>query len=277
MEAIKQYASGGHAAIKYAVGEIDIYGNTCHDYNEIYLLLHGETEYVSSHTRQTVFPGQIVVIPAGEYHQFLVSSDIQSYERCILHVWSGLLPDPILKSAVSSEKILVFPSEHRIYSHFRYLMQSLSSCSKEDFSYLLPSVVTDILFLIKHSYKEETISPGKLRPASLKIMKLIDAHYKEALQVEDIAKMCYLSVSSVSHIFKEDFGISIKKYMMQKRMIVAHQMLLAGKSVKEVSASTGFADYSVFYRAYRQYFHLSPSQTKPEKQNTHETPLAPTP
>ena len=259
METIRKYAEGGHASIKYAIGEVDIYGNMFHNCHELYLLLHGDVEFISSHTRQTIHPGQLILIPAGAYHQFLVRSDMQSYERCVLDVWPGLLPENVYRSILSSVKLLSLPSDHRIYTHIQYLIQSLSIWPDEDFSCILPAVATDILFLIKNSSRLETFSSGKLRPVSLQIMEILDTHYREPLSLEEIAGKCFLSVSSVSHIFKEDFGISIKKYILQKRMIGAQQALLTGMSSKEVSLAYGFTEYSTFYRAYKQYYGVAPS------------------
>ena len=266
METIRKYAESSHTSLKYAVGEIDIYGNVFHNCHELYFLLNGDVEFISSYTRQTIHPGQLVLIPAGEYHQFLVHSDIQTYERCVLDVWPDFLPEDILHSILAVGKLFALPADHRIVTHIQYLIQSLSACSKEDFSCILPAVVTDILFLIKNSSRMETLSPGKLRPVSLQIMEILDAHYREPLSLEEIAGKCFLSVSSVSHIFKEDFGISIKKYILQKRMIGAQRALMAGMGSKEVSLAYGFAEYSAFYRAYKQYYGVAPSHTENEQQ-----------
>ena len=81
------------------------------------------------------------------------------------------------------------------------------------------------------------------------------------MSLEKLAAECFLSVSAISHIFKEDFGISIKKYILQKRVIGAHQALTAGSSSKEISLAFGFPDYSAFYRSYKQYFGYAPSET----------------
>ena len=259
---LRQFHKTEHTSIKYAMGQIDIYGNVFHECYELYLLLQGDVEFISSHTRQNIHPGQLVIIPPGEYHQFLVLSDMQTYERCVIDVWPGLLEESVLKDTLRSRELLTLSADHRIRTHYQYLTDCLLAGREEDLAYILPAVVTDILFLIKNTSGSHVLSPGKLRTVSLQLMEFIDAHYTEPLSLEDLAAVCFLSVSSVSHIFKEDFGISIKKYILQKRMISAHQALAAGGSSKEISHALGFTDYSAFYRAYKQYYGCAPSETK---------------
>ena len=104
--------------------------------------------------------------------------------------------------------------------------------------------------------------PGELRPISVELMRYINAHFDENINLSAIAEQFFLSISSIRHIFKEDFGLSIKQYILQKRIAAARQALCAGENPKEISTRCGFSDYSTFYRAYRKYYGSAPSQTK---------------
>ena len=44
-------------------------------------------------------------------------------------------------------------------------------------------------------------------------MHYIDEHYTQQLDLSSLSRRFHISVSSLCHIFKEDFGISIKKYI----------------------------------------------------------------
>ena len=52
----------------------------------------------------------------------------------------------------------------------------------------------------------------------------------------------------ISHIFKESMGISIHQYMIQKRIEACKNALLTQKSLEEIAAMFGFANYSSFFR-----------------------------
>lgn len=266
-QAIRHFYEAGHTSIKYALGDIDIYGNVFHEWYELYLLMQGEVEYISSRTRRSIRPGQLVIIPPGEYHQFLVRDDMQNYERCVLDIKPEFLPRDIPNPVLNTGGLLTLPADHRILSDYRYLTECLTRTPNTDLAYILPALATDIIFLLKNTVKTETLSSGNLRSASLRLMEYIDAHYTEPLPLAEIARECFLSVSSVCHLFREDFGISIKKYILQKRMNGARLALLAGGSCKEVSISFGFSTYSEFYRAYRQYYGCAPSETDRQPAN----------
>ncbi len=266
-QAIRHFYEAGHTSIKYALGDVDIYGNVFHEWYELYLLMQGDVEYINSRARRSICPGQLVIIPPGEYHQFLVLDNIQRYERCVIDIKPEFLPQDIPNSVLHTGGVLTLPAGHRILSDYRYLTECLTRTPNTDLFYILPALATDIIFLLKNTAATETLSSGNLRPASLRLIEYIDAHYTEPLSLEEIARECFLSVSSICHLFREDFGISIKKYILQKRMNGARLALLAGGSCNEVSISFGFSTYSEFYRAYRQYYGCAPSETDKQPAN----------
>ena len=130
-----------------------------------------------------------------------------------------------------------------------------------DFKYILSAVGTDIVFLVKNHSDSHELLPGALHSISLELIRYIDEHYTEALNLNSLAQKFNFSVSSICHIFKEYFGISIKKYILQKRINAAHLALQQGHHPETVCASHGFSNYSTFYRAYKNHFGVPPSQT----------------
>ena len=260
-EPLRELYRSKNVSFKHAVGEIDIFDKMFHECYELFWLQQGDVEFISSRIRRRVYPGQLVVIPPGEY-QFVVHSDKRAYERCVIEVWPDFEEDALLFGALKKIDVLSLTPDHRIVAHFLYLTACLSRCPEQDRQYLLPAVVTDILFLIKNLSVRGALSPGQLSPLSVQLMNTIDAHYTEPLTLEELAAGCFHSVSLICHTFKKDFGISIKKYILQKRMIGARQALREGKSGKEVCLAFGFTEYSTFFRAYRQYFGYAPSATK---------------
>ncbi|MBQ8202863.1 MAG: helix-turn-helix domain-containing protein [Clostridia bacterium] len=62
-------------------------------------------------------------------------------------------------------------------------------------------------------------------------------------------------------MFKNDFGVSIKRYIEDKRMNEIHAQLKMGKKPLELFEEYGFTNYTTLYRSYRKHFGISPSQT----------------
>ena len=53
-------------------------------------------------------------------------------------------------------------------------------------------------------------------------------------------------------------GTSVYRYIIQKRLILAKQMMGDGVPSGEVYQHCGFGDYSNFYRAFRAEYQISP-------------------
>ena len=261
----KIYRNHKFVNYKYAKGETDIYGRMFHECYEIYLLLGGEVEFVNNHTRQTIKPFQVIIIPPGEYHQFIVTDDIDNYERCVLNIYPDFFQGDILKEALAEKELLLLDPSHRIVKSFIYLNECAVNISENDFPYILSAVATDVVFCIKNNRDARKLSEGGLRPLSLRVMHYIDAHYDKPLDLKLLSREFNFSVSSLCHIFKKDFGVSIKKYVTQKRLNASNLSLRNGENAEEVCAKYGFAGYSVFYRAYKKHFGMAPSKTAKRK------------
>lgn len=59
--------------------------------------------------------------------------------------------------------------------------------------------------------------------------------------VKKLAKVSNLSESRLTHLFKEQMGISLKGYMVLRRMEYAYKLVLLGKSITFASMEAGFA------------------------------------
>lgn len=262
---MKEVRNSDYVTFKYAKGKTDIYGKMFHDYYELYMLLDGKVEFINNHIRQTIKPFQLVIIPPGEYHQFIVGGNMEDYERCVINIHQELLDPDILGTALAGKELLSLTESDRITKHFLYLIRCLSDIDDLDYSHILSAVTTDIVFLIKNNTDAQKLFDGNLCPLSLKLMSFLNEHFAEQLDLDLLSRRFYCSVSLLCHVFKKDFGISIKKYVIQKRMNASSMALQRGEKPEEVSIKYGFPNYSTFYRDYKKYFGISPSDTTPRK------------
>lgn len=262
---MKEYRTSKYINFKYTNGKTDIYGKMFHNYYELYLLLDGNVEFINNHTRQIIKPFQMVIIPPGEYHQFVVTGNVDHYKRCVIDIHPAFLEADILKTAFARKELLSLTESDRITKHFLYLIDCLSNINKSDFSHIVSAVTTDIIFLIKNDSHAQELFRGNLCNLSLSLMNYLNEHFSEQLNLDLLSRKFYCSISSLCHIFKKDFGISIKKYIIQKRMHTANMALQRGEKPEEVSIKYGFPNYSTFYRDYKKYFGMTPSETRIRK------------
>ena len=264
---MKIQGSSGNINFKYAKGKTDIYGRLFHDYYEIFLMTNGSVEFTNSHTKRILSPFQIVLIPPGEYHQFTVTENKENYERFVIDIYPGLTNQGILTHAFDGKEILTLTKSDRIVEHFFYLKDCLENGNREDFPYILDSIATDMVFLIKNIDNAAETSVENFSKLSLIVIDYIDKHFTEDIDLGMLSRKFFCSVSTLCHIFKKEFGISIKKYIIQKRLNAAKMALQQGAKAEEVCMHYGFLNYSSFYRHYKNHFGISPSETNCQNLN----------
>ncbi len=80
---------------------------------------------------------------------------------------------------------------------------------------------------------------------------MIDTHYNTGLTIRQIADSIGIDKRYLSRIFKTKFNITMKSYIIKRRMKEARKFLKDGYSVNEVSRLVGYDDVSTFSRAFK--------------------------
>ncbi len=248
----------------YTVGKKNVYSEMqLHPYFELYFFIGGSVEYIDGHIQQKLSPNSLVVIQPGSYHRFHVPGNIDIYERCVLNIRHDLLEGTDLVSFLRQRRILELSENDRITQHFKYLISCIPNTDVKDFEAILTAVASDILYLIKYSREgEPSDKPSSISSLAGDIMSYIDRNYQKQLNLEELSVTFNYSVSHITHVFKEKFGISIKNYIIQRRLSSAQSQMLLGVKTQQAAAGCGFSDYASFYRAYKKAYGSLPSELK---------------
>lgn len=95
---------------------------------------------------------------------------------------------------------------------------------------------------------------GGLAPWQLRLARdTINAHLEEGLSLEQLAHECKLSVTHFARAFARSTGISPHRWLMQRRVDAAKDLLLTTVSpLVEISLKCGFSDQSHFTRVFAE-------------------------
>ena len=96
-------------------------------------------------------------------------------------------------------------------------------------------------------------------------IQYVEQHITENISLSDIGKALNFNQNYISRIFKQNTGISLKQYILEKKTTFAQSLLSQGYSVTDACYKSGFADYSNFIRTFKQYTGETPGSFKKQK------------
>ena len=243
-----------------------------HDFYEIYFFISGNVSYNIESRSYRLSPGDVLLINPQELHQPVFSPEKQHYERYVLWISESMLQQFALPEQDMSRCFDTTRPGHTNLIRpdgvtrelLTYLFQQLirEQDSKEFASELCClSLLAQLLVLVNRTALRtgQAPEPGDNADSVVyRILGYISDHYSEDLSLDFLANEFFISKYHLSREFSRVVGTSVHRYIVQKRLIMARQMMAAGVSTSEVSQRCGFGDYSNFYRAFTGEYQISP-------------------
>lgn len=91
------------------------------------------------------------------------------------------------------------------------------------------------------------------------ILRYIDEHIEEELSVSKIANEAGYSEFHFSRIFKREMKMTLKDYVVRRKLIKASEEIIAGQRIIDVAFKYGWKSHAGFTRAFKKEFGFSPS------------------
>jgi len=103
------------------------------------------------------------------------------------------------------------------------------------------------------------------------ILNYINMNYQEPISLVSLSEQMFVSVSTLSRMFRKATGAKFPDYINQVRMHYAVSDLLnSNKSITEIAVDNGFSSPSSFNRVFKEIYGTTPSQYKKSVRNTYE-------
>lgn len=98
-------------------------------------------------------------------------------------------------------------------------------------------------------------------------IQIIKNSLDKKITLKQLAKEVYLSESRLVHLFKEQVGIPIRKYILWSRLNLAAKQIIEGVDFTQAAHHAGFADSAHFSRTFTRMFGITPSVIFKNSQN----------
>ncbi len=238
-----------------------------HDFYEVYYLLGGQVEYWVEGRIIAMKPGDILLINPMELHRPLVKPESPVYERIVLWIrreyLEGLAPEGRLSRCFDQDlPNLICPSATEgpvLNGLMRDLVREHYGREWENGLCAHGIFLQLMVRLNRLAARTENMQQEKsLSPLVQEALRFIGENISRDISLEAVAGACFVSKYHLSHAFSREVGVSVYRYILLRRLLLARQLLLAGASAGQVCVDCGFTDYTSFYRAFKGEYGVSP-------------------
>ena len=255
--------------------EFPVVPSHTHNYYEIYMFLGGSIRLFVEDTMYDVKKGDIVIIPPYTIHQLFQGKNMSlPYIRMYMYISVPCLksfqfnehnPLHAFKLATSNKRYHFHINNQHEYNAVEYCMEQIYNNSKTDFygkEMLNRSYILHLITLLSKNVIEALEPQGILHINTLveNVLSYLNCNYTSEITLDSLADLFYINKSTLSKEFKDYTGQTIHNYLVMKRLNIAKQEMADGVSPSQVYLSTGFRDYSTFYRTFQKNEGISPKE-----------------
>jgi len=227
--------------------------------------------YVMSHSRNyvqfedqtiAVQPDKLLVISPGVEHSE-VPLDMQT-RYCAISFQKEYFESLMHKHGIPIEtyKVAFFERDENLMNYIYEFIDEMKRGEEAD-SKLLQEIEHVIVNKIVRSLSGVTISVDEysMNPDIRLSIEYIISNYSSKITLKDLAKLCNISVSRFSSVFKESIGVSPIEYLTEVRLDKAKQSLTLSKdSIASIAQGCGYNSTSNFSKAFKSRFDVTPNE-----------------
>ena len=227
----------------------------CHSLVELIYILHGEVSYTIEDKQFIARAGDLILVKPYAYHFFTITNK-QDYEKI------GVLfsESEIDVKNITSENFLLLPCESgRIYDIMKKIDFYFHNCPTKTFSSLTIALTKEILINIELFHTEQLVTKHNLKhPLIERALNYINSNLFNFDTIKKLADSLSVSEGYLKMLFTEQLKIPPKKYITQKRLLMARSMITNGTPPTQTAYLCGYSHYATFYRGYMKLFNVNP-------------------
>ncbi|KAI7259545.1 hypothetical protein KC345_g10285 [Hortaea werneckii] len=252
------------------IGHYSMNNNHYHIQHELFYLFSGERKYFVKDSIYHIQAGDLVMVSSNALHK---TSELgkPNHERIVVYYspsfFDRFTPEEqvLLLTPFAQENPLIrFNLQERL--HVEDLMFSLMNEIIEQpqgFTLCIQNMAVELLLYIARSIlrreSQHAHEPSPVQDKITDIVRHINQHYSESLQLDQIARKFYISKSHLSRVFKHITGFGFAEYVNITRVREAERLLRdTDFSITKVSECCGFESLTHFGKVFKTIAGLPP-------------------
>lgn len=230
-----------------------------HDFCEILYVADGAGEAILEGKKFRLAPGDLVVVNPGTLHE--ERSDAKSPLRLIFLAIRDFTVPGLPAGCLSEERYRVLSCGEYRYKMDIYLRELLQETSSqiEFYQEISQGLVSALLVLVMRLIRINPEDEAAISPECQKIKEYLDQNFTSPITLDSLSETVYISKHYLSHLFKEQTGVSPIKYLTSKRMEKACELLSETElPISEVSKAVGYENPLYFSQVFKRIYGISP-------------------
>ena len=230
-----------------------------HDFCEILYVAGGAGEAILEGKKFRLAPGDLVVVNPGTLHE--ERSDATAPLRLIFLAIRDFAVPGLPAGGLPQEKYRVLSCGEYRYKMDIYLRELLQETSSqiEFYQEISQGLVSALLVLVMRLIRINPEDEAALSQECQKIKEYLDQNFTSPITLDSLSETVYISKHYLSHLFKEQTGVSPIKYLTSKRMEKACELLSETElPVSEVSKAVGYENPLYFSQVFKRIYGISP-------------------
>ncbi len=235
------------------------YSMHIHNNYEVIFFLEGNATHVIEDRKYKLKKGDLILIRPFKYHFIQIDAPAR-YNRY------DILFDP-KRNMIESVKLIPKDLEVINVSGNKIIEDIFQKCDIyrqnsdwDTFEKILSHLLSELFYNLSLFPQQFSETTATLSPLISKALKYTNDNLCSIAGIDEIAEHLFVSESYLFRLFQKELHQTPKKYIMEKRLLLAQKMIRDGQKPTAVFEQCGFCDYTTFYRNYITFFGHSPSE-----------------
>ncbi len=244
-----------------------------HEFIEIFYVISGSAFHSLNGYQALLETGDLFILKKSDSHFFkqknnesLIHRDILIKEAAFKELCDSLSPD-FYQSFLNKPTVplKIRPSKIEKLESLFTRIQYLSFSTSEQMNLLFKFAILNILELYVDNDLQSLTPQNSSTQLISSILETINRPTSLSMSASDVLKGLQYDHSYICKLFKSYTNMTITEYINRNRLEYAYTLMKSSKmSLNEIALMTGYQNYSYFYRAFTNYFKITPKKAQKE-------------
>ncbi len=242
--------------------------NHVHTDCEMIYVVNGSLKVSDGKSEYTLSGGDSALIKSRQRHSVSVGPD-SDYRRYLAFInpWElrKLLVQPdlfALLTDTSESGIIVIRKAAGLEEKFQAMERIFLSGTVNIYAEL-GAALSALSGFVKENIRNRSPVPRSGKRLAKTVREYIESRFADNIRIAEIAEQNYVSTSYLTHVFKEETGLSPREYLSHIRCTRAYELILhTNMKFSDISDATGFCCANDMTRKIREYYGSTPTKLR---------------